>query len=150
MPVNTEEDENGEVEIQAYSFIENEDERRRIAANPRRLKKTNGTWLKKSSTALWKSKNVRDIFSPFRARNSETQERLGTFFTYAKNKRPWGKSGDSPAPEIKRRNVRGSLLAQLPEIGESWNIRGTPTLKFKWLANQVRGWGFSPDLTFYL
>ena len=40
VPVNAEEDEDGQVEIQAYSFIENEDGTEgEIATNPRRLRR---------------------------------------------------------------------------------------------------------------
>ena len=58
VPVNAEEDEDGQVEIQAYSFIENEDGTEGECNQSQKTQKTNGTWLKKSSTALWRSKHV--------------------------------------------------------------------------------------------
>ena len=60
VPVNAEEDENGEVEIQAYSFIENEDgtegELQPIPED------SEDEW--KSSTALWRSDTVWETVSP--------------------------------------------------------------------------------------
>ena len=55
IPANAEEDENGEVEIQAYSFTENEDGTEGdLQPIP---EDSDAEWdiLKKSSTALWKS-----------------------------------------------------------------------------------------------
>ena len=51
VPVNAEEDENGEVEIK-HSFIKEDGTEGEYKNQSQKTQKTNGTWLKKSSTAF--------------------------------------------------------------------------------------------------
>ena len=54
VPVNAEEDENGEVETKLTHSSKMKTEQKANYNQSQKTQKTNGTWLKKSSTALWR------------------------------------------------------------------------------------------------
>ena len=65
VPVNAEEDEDGQVEIQAYSFIENEDGTEGELQPIPEDSEDEWNMIEEVSIVLWRSKNVQgDVFSP--------------------------------------------------------------------------------------
>ena len=78
IPANAEEDENGEVEIQAYSFTENEDGTEGdLQPIPEDSRCRMGYDQEKSSTALWRSDTVTgDCITSTQTRKVETSGRF--------------------------------------------------------------------------
>ena len=81
VPVNAEEDENGEVEIQAYSFIENEDGTEgELQPIPEDSDDEWNMIEEVFNSFMEEKKHPGDVFTPA-SRNEKKQERLGNIFT---------------------------------------------------------------------